>query len=75
MRYGPIKRRDLVDGLKKFGFSDPIRPRKGSDHDFMVKGERRVKIPNEHRRQEIGIQLLSDILKQAGISRDEWEDV
>jgi predicted RNA binding protein YcfA (HicA-like mRNA interferase family) len=75
MRYGPIKRRDLVEGLKKFGFSDPNRPRKGSDHDFMVKDERRIKIPNEHRQQEISVQLLSDILKQAGISRQEWEQV
>ncbi|MDQ2785417.1 MAG: type II toxin-antitoxin system HicA family toxin [Chloroflexota bacterium] len=73
MRYGPIKRRDLIEGMKKFGFSDPIRPRKGSDHDFMVKDERRVKIPNGHQQQDISIQLLSDILKQAGISRNEWE--
>jgi len=73
VRYGPIKRRDLVEGLKQFGFSDPIRPRKGSDHEFMVSGERRVKIPNEHRQQEISVHLLSDILKQAGISRKEWE--
>lgn len=72
MRYGPIKRRDLVDGLRKFGFEQPVRPRRGSDHDFMVKGERRIKIPNEHR-QEISVNLLSDILKQAGISRTEWE--
>lgn len=72
MRYGPIKRRDLVDGLRKFGFGEPVRPRKGSDHDFMTKGERRIKIPNEHR-QEISVNLLSDILKQAGISRTEWE--
>jgi len=48
MRDDLIKRRDLVEKLKQSGFGDPIRPRKGSDHDVMVSGERRVKIPNEH---------------------------
>jgi hypothetical protein len=42
---GPIKRRDLIATLKKFGFRGPY---KGSKHDHMVRGTQRLKIPNEH---------------------------
>jgi len=74
VRYASIKRRELVQGLKRCGFSDPMRPRKGANHDFMVKGEHRIKIPNEHG-GDIDVNLLADILKQAGISREVWERV
>ena len=37
----------------------------------MRRGERTVRIPNPHR-GDVGISLLSEILKQAGISDDEW---
>jgi predicted RNA binding protein YcfA (HicA-like mRNA interferase family) len=33
-----------------------------------------VVIPNSHRGEDIGIDLITKILKQAGISRDEWLD-
>ncbi len=38
----------------------------------MVKGDLVLTIPNPHGR-DIGIGLLARILKQAGISRAEWE--
>jgi hypothetical protein len=37
----------------------------------MVKGDINLTIPNPHR-GEIGVNLLKIILKEAGISRDEW---
>jgi hypothetical protein len=37
----------------------------------MVRAEMRLTIPNPHR-QIIGVELLARILKQAGISREEW---
>jgi len=37
----------------------------------MVKGSLRLAIPNPHR-QVIGVDLLSRILGQAGISREDW---
>jgi predicted RNA binding protein YcfA (HicA-like mRNA interferase family) len=37
----------------------------------MRQGDRTVRIPNPHR-GDVGISLLSEILKQAGISDDEW---
>jgi hypothetical protein len=37
----------------------------------MVRGIIRIRIPNPHR-QEIGINLLVEILREGGISREEW---
>ncbi len=33
-----------------------------------------LKIPNPHKQKDIGIALLSRILKQAGISKEKWID-
>jgi hypothetical protein len=38
----------------------------------MVLDDVTVRIPNPHR-GDIGVALLTRILRQAGISRDEWE--
>jgi hypothetical protein len=38
----------------------------------MIKDELRLRLPNPHH-EEIGIELLSRILRQAGISRETWE--
>jgi hypothetical protein len=40
----------------------------------MVRGDLFVPIPNPHRR-EIGVNLLVEILKEAGVSREEWFSV
>ena len=40
----------------------------------MSKGTRKVRIPNPHQRKDIGVGLLSTILEQASISREEWLD-
>ena len=64
-----IKRKDLIRVLKQAEFDGPYS---GGKHEFMVKGNLRLTLPNPHQR-EIGKDLLSRILKQAGISREEWE--
>lgn len=66
---GPIERRDLIQALKRAGFEGPVS---GSRHQFMTKGEITVFIPNPHR-GDIGKDLLARLLRQAGISRGEWE--
>lgn len=40
----------------------------------MLKNGIRISIPNPHRR-EVGLRLLSTILRQAEISREEWESL
>lgn len=67
--FGPIKRQDFIRALKQAGFEGP---QAGGKHEFLVKGSLRLTLPNPHA-GEIGKDLLSRILKQAGISRAEWE--
>ena len=68
---GPIKRRDLIAALKKLGFTGPFP---GGKHEYMARENTTVRVPNPHR-GDIGTDLLRNILKQAGIDRDEWESV
>lgn len=67
--WGPISRRDLIQGLRTLGFEGPFS---GGRHQFMVRGDVVVAIPNPHRK-DIGVGLLSRILRQAGVTRSEWE--
>ena len=69
--FGPVKIRDLVAALRKLGFLGPFS---GGKHEFMQRGELSLTIPNPHGR-DIGPNLLAKVLRQAGISREEWERV
>jgi predicted RNA binding protein YcfA (HicA-like mRNA interferase family) len=60
---------ELVRKLKSLDFEGPFS---GGKHLFMVKGTLRLTIPNPHK-QDIGVDLLKRILRQADIQRDEWE--
>lgn len=70
-KFGPVKRQDLVRGLKQLGFTGPYS---GAKHQFMVRGVVTVRIPNPHR-SDIGRELLARILREAGIDRSDWERV
>jgi predicted RNA binding protein YcfA (HicA-like mRNA interferase family) len=39
----------------------------------MSKGSLKVRIPNPHQQKDVGISLLEEILRQAGITKEEWE--
>ena len=65
----PVTQRELIARLRQLGWEGPTYR---SDHPFMLKdGHPPLKVPNPHR-QDISIDLLSKILKQAGVSRKEW---
>jgi len=67
--FGPISRRDLIRYLKMLGFQGPFS---GSRHAFMSKGDISLRIPNPHE-GDIGREFLARILRQAKISREEWD--
>jgi len=67
--FGPVKRPELVRYLRECGF---LGPYSGGKHQFMYKGDVSVVLPNPHQ-SEIGRELLARILRQAGISREDWE--
>ena len=67
--FGPISRKDLVRHLRVMGFDGPHA---GGQHQYMVKGMLKLRIPNPHE-SDIAADLLARILRQARISRTEWE--
>ncbi len=67
-KLGPISWLRFVRRMRVFGFSGPYQEGK---HPYLVKGNVSVTIPNPHE-GDISIDLLSRILRQAGISRSDW---
>ena len=65
----PLPRRKLIRKLRKAGFQGPFA---GGRHSYMTRGELRVIIPNPHR-GDIAKGLIKKILRQANISKEEWE--
>lgn len=64
----PVSWRELVRRFHALGFTGPEW---GGRHPFMVKGALKLRIPNDHG-SDIGVSLLSEILRQAGISSEDW---
>lgn len=67
--FGPIRRRELIAALRRLGFQGPFS---GGKHEFMQRGDVVLTIPNPHV-GDIGRALLIRLLRQGGVSRDEWE--
>jgi len=70
-KLSPISWSNLVKKLKKFGFNGPYQ---GGKHPYMVKGNLVLTLPNPHRK-EVGIDLLTRILRQANIDKERWVEV
>ncbi len=69
--FGPIRRIELIQALRRQGFTGPYS---GGKHQFMLNDSLTLRIPNPHR-DEIGRDLLARILKQAGIDLSDWEKI
>ena len=55
--------------FRKLGFDGPYS---GGRHLFMIKGDKKVHIPNPHR-GDISKHLVAEILRQADISPEDWD--
>lgn len=66
----PLKRRELVRKLRRLGFTGPTQEGK---HPYMERGSQTLAIPGEHRR-DIPVSLQMRILKQAGLTKEDWEN-
>jgi predicted RNA binding protein YcfA (HicA-like mRNA interferase family) len=64
----PVSRRELVRKLKGLGFEGPFA---GGKHQWMRRAGLRLTIPNPHG-GAIDPGLIRRILRQAGITLDEW---
>ncbi|HWA28874.1 MAG TPA: type II toxin-antitoxin system HicA family toxin [Lacunisphaera sp.] len=69
MRLTPVSRSDLIRRLESLGWQGPYS---GGRHQYMVKGNVQLTIPNPHGRRDIGVNLLKLVLNEAGIPRDDW---
>ena len=69
--FKPVSRDNLIKALRKAGFDGPYS---GGKHPFIAKGDLALHIPNPHK-GDIGRDLLNRILRQAGISRVEFENL
>ena len=67
-KLSPISQKSLVKKFRLFGFDGPYQQGK---HPFMIKGSLSITIPNPHE-TIVSVDLLTRILKQAGISRVQW---
>lgn len=66
-----LSRRELIRRFKALGYTGPFS---GGRHQFMVKGEKKIRIPNPHGSGDVHISLVKEILRQARISETEWEE-
>jgi predicted RNA binding protein YcfA (HicA-like mRNA interferase family) len=66
-----LSRKDLIRKFRALGYSGPFS---GGKHQFMIKGSQKIRIPNPHI-SDISASLVKEILRQAGISSQEWDNV
>jgi len=64
-----VSRRELIRKFRNLGFEGPFS---GGKHQFMIRGSQKIRIPNPHV-GDIHISLLNEILRQAGLSKEDWE--
>jgi predicted RNA binding protein YcfA (HicA-like mRNA interferase family) len=67
----PISRKELIRKFRALGYSGPFS---GGKHQFMIKGNQKIRIPNPHL-SDIGTGLVREILRQAGVSLEDWDNV
>jgi predicted RNA binding protein YcfA (HicA-like mRNA interferase family) len=67
-RLSPVSRDELIRRLRELGFTGPYT---GGRHQFLVRGATRLILPNPHR-SSIGADLLARVLREAGVSREDW---
>jgi len=65
-----VSRKNLIKKFRRLGFKGPYS---GWKHQFMARGELKVRGPNPHGSGEISEPLLREILRQAGIRKEEWD--
>lgn len=68
-RLTAVSHRELIQRLKGLRFE---RPYTGGWHEFMLRGDRRLILPNLHR-GDISVDLLVRLLQLSGITRKEWQ--
>jgi len=64
-----LSRKELIRKFRALGYTGPFS---GGKHQFMIKGSQKIRIPNPHI-GDISLSLVKEILRQAGISSQDWD--
>jgi predicted RNA binding protein YcfA (HicA-like mRNA interferase family) len=64
-----VSRKELIRKFRALGYTGPFS---GGKHQFMIKGKQKIRVPNPHV-GDIDVSLLKEILRQAGISSQDWD--
>lgn len=72
LKITPIGRRELINKLRKLNFDGPFS---ATRHEYMIKGNHRVFIPNPHGGKDIGVPIIKAIIKQLDIDRNLFLDL
>jgi predicted RNA binding protein YcfA (HicA-like mRNA interferase family) len=67
-RLTPVSWREFVERLRQLGFEGPFA---GGRHPQMRRGDVTLIVPNPHD-GDIGVDFLRRLLRQAGVSPEEW---
>ncbi len=65
----PVPYRVLIRKLKNLGLEGP---RQGRTHPYIVKENIIIVHPNPQQGEDVDVNIIKEILKVAGISREEW---
>jgi len=65
----PVPYRIFIKKLKNLGLEGP---HKGSKHPYMTKGNIVIILPSPHHGEDVDVKIIKEIMKIAGISRDDW---
>ena len=72
-RLTPLRSEEVIRRLRRLGFEGPIG---GGRHMRMVHLQTRKIIPIPiHRGRDVGVGLIRAIIREVGISRNEWNDL
>ena len=66
-----LARKELIRKFRALGYSGPFS---GGKHQFMIKESQKIRIPNPHT-GDVSASLVKEILRQAGISSQEWDNM
>jgi predicted RNA binding protein YcfA (HicA-like mRNA interferase family) len=66
-----VSRKELLRKFKNLGYEGPFS---GGKHQFMKKGQKKIRIPNPHGSGDIDASLIKEILRQSEITNEEWDN-
>jgi len=72
LRLSPLKRRELIRKLRALGFEGPFA---GGRHEYVERAAQRIRVPNPHASRDVGVPILKLIIRQVGVSEEEWHDL